>query len=355
MSKTTANEVFITTDKIFSHLEALHRWKQGKDVAPISVEIHLTEHCNNRCFYCHYPKTPQAISLEDFSITIDKLATIGAKAIILSGGGEPTLHPDIISALHLIAAKGMDSAIITNLLLHDEDVYTTILRHCTWCRVSLDASNASLYKRIRGVDGFDKVLFNIQQMVKLKKKNSSGTTIGVQSVVNPYNLDDIFEGIALTAKLGVDYIQVRPVETMPGEKLIYSKQQYDSIMEQIEAGAQLAREDFNVIRSNKWDIINPYLDPEKREHGFSFCHAYMMIAAIDVRGDMYVCCHQVEQRNQELCYGNIVREPVEELMARRQDVIKRLDLSRCYLECRASNINRRLESLSKPVPHANFL
>jgi MoaA/NifB/PqqE/SkfB family radical SAM enzyme len=293
------------------------------------------------------------MTLDEFKTAVEKLVRVQTKAIILSGGGEPTLHSHIIEAIQTISAVGMDSAIITNLLRHNEDLYTTILQHCTWCRVSLDASNAHLYKTIRGVDGFEQSVFNIQQLVKLKKRLNSQTTIGIQSVVNRYNCQDIFNEIKLTAKLGVDYIQIRPVETMPNEELIYSTSQYDEIMAQIEAGYQYEREGFRIIRSNKWDLINPYVS--KREHGFSFCHAHMMIAAIDVRGDMYVCCHQVENRNESLCYGNILREPIEEIMSRRRTIIQNLDLKKCYLECRASNINRRLESLLSPVPHKNFL
>lgn len=347
------HEVYITTDKIFSHFDTLYQWKHGQDIFPITVEIHLTEQCNNRCFYCHYPKTPQTMAFSDFTTAIEQLSRIHTKAIILSGGGEPTLHPQAINALPMISAAGMDAAIITNLGQYDEDIYLAILKYCTWCRISLDSSNAYLYQKIRGVEGFERVIFNIQQLVKCKKKLQVSTTIGVQSVVNQYNWDDIFNEIKLASQLGVDYVQIRPVETMPGEEVIYSIAQYDQIMQQIEAGRQFERDDFKVIRSNKWDIITPYF--ATREQGFSFCHAYMMIAAIDVRGDMYVCCHQIENRNQSLCYGNIFHEPIEQIMARRKTVIKNLDLRHCYLECRASNINRRLESLLKAVPHKNFL
>ncbi|MCP4371862.1 MAG: radical SAM protein [Deltaproteobacteria bacterium] len=351
--KNKHQDIYITTDKIFSHFDTLYQWSKGENISPITVEIHLTERCNNRCFYCHYPKMPQSMELEDFKTAIEKLFSTHTKAIILSGGGEPTLHPRLSEAIQTTSAAGMDSAIITNLLQYDEEIYTTILEHCTWCRISLDASNAYLYKTIRGVDGFEQVMFNIHQFAKLKKKLHSQTTIGVQSVVNRYNIDDLYNEIQLTSKLGVDYIQIRPVETMPNEELIYSIQQYDHIMGQIEAGFQSERKNFKVIRSNKWDIINPYL--QKREHGFSFCHAYMLIAAIDVRGDMYVCCHQIEKRNKALCYGNIFQEPIELILSRREEVIRNLDLRQCYLECRASNINRRLESLRRAVPHKNFL
>lgn len=148
--KRKRKNIFITNEKIFSHLETIYNWKKGADVFPITIEVHLTERCNNRCFYCNYPKTPKDIGLDDFKIVIKKLSQIKTRSVILSGGGEPTLHQDISDAIKTIAKSEMDSAIITNLLVRDEHLYKTIIKHCTWCRISLDSSNEGLYKKIRG-------------------------------------------------------------------------------------------------------------------------------------------------------------------------------------------------------------
>lgn len=353
IASTEGKDVFITIDKIFSHLDMVNKWIKGRSAYPITVELHLTELCNNRCFYCHYPKSPKTMSLANAKVAIKKLSSIGTKALVLSGGGEPTLHSAVKKVIKIMVKEKIESAIITNLFKRDNELYKTILKRCTWCRISLDSSKESIYKRIRGVSGFGNVISNIRKLVKLKNQLKSRTTIGVQSVINRYNINDIFREIKLASELGVDYIQIRPVETMPGEKLTYSKKQYDHIMQQIETGYQFEHSNFKIIRSNKWDVINPYL--KKRVHGFYFCHAHMMIAAIDAHGDMYVCCHQIETRNKDMCYGNILKEPISSIMLRRKRIIKNLDLKKCYLECRASNVNRRLQSLKNYVPHANFL
>ena len=293
------------------------------------------------------------MALKNFQKVVKELAHAKSKAVILSGGGEPTVYPYLIEAIETITQAGMESALITNLLVRKDRLYKTILEKCSWCRISLDASNESLYRKIRGTVGFEKVVSNIRHLAAMKRKLNSSMTIGVQSVANRHNMHDILKEIKMASKLGVDYMQVRPVETMPGSRLIYTKRDFDRIMREIEGGRQFERSDFKIIRSNKWDVINPYL--KDRHHGFSFCHAYMMFAAIDVRGDVYVCCHQIENRNKKMCYGNILKEPFSRIMARRKAVIRNLDLKQCYLECRGSNINRRLESLKHQVPHANFL
>ncbi|MCX5850157.1 MAG: radical SAM protein [Deltaproteobacteria bacterium] len=352
-SSIKAGSIYISTDKIFHHPEIINRWKQGTLVPPVTVEIHLTERCNNSCYYCQYPKSLSSMTLKDFDIILGKLSRAGTKAIILSGGGEPTLHPGCARAIRMIAKHQMDSGLITNLLQGNDQLFKSILRHCTWCRISLDASTPDVYRQIRGTAGFSEVIKNIRRLVEIKTQLGSTTTIGLQSVINKHNLQDVLDEINLASRLGVDYIQIRPVETMPGERMKYSKAQYIRIMDQLERSSPLEHPCFKIIRSNKWDIINPFL--KKRLHGFSFCHAYMMIAAIDVHGDYYVCCHQIETRNKQLCFGNAINEPIATIMSRRQKIIKNLDMKKCYLECRASNINRCLESLKKPVPHENFL
>ena len=352
-TKNKKHDKFITPDKIFAHPEELYKWYTDKNVNPITFEVHLTERCNNKCFYCNYKKSSKDMSIDDFKKVVGKLSKVGVKAVILSGGGEPTLHKNVVDAINVIDSFGMDSAIISNLVLFNEKLYRTILEKCTWCRISFDSSSPEIYKKIRGTEGFGDVIKNIKLLTGYKKKMGSKTTLGLQVVVNKFNMDDIYKEIKLSSELGVDYVQVRPVETMPKEKIPYSKNQYDHIMKQVQRGMRFERKNFKIICSNKWDTINPY--NKMRRHDFNFCHAYLLIGAIDVNGDSYVCCHQIEDKNKALCYGNLIKEPVNKVMSRRKKVISKLDLSRCYLECRASNINRCLERLKRPSEHINFL
>ena len=92
-----------------------------------------------------------------------------------------------------------------------------------------------------------------------------------------------------------------------------------------------------------------------KTHGFSFCHGYPFIGAIDARGDYYICCHKVEMRDKRFYCGNVIKEPIQLVMSKREKVIKHLNLKYCYLECRGSNLNRRLEGLLHHKEHKNFL
>ncbi|MBU2051226.1 MAG: radical SAM protein [Gammaproteobacteria bacterium] len=348
-------EIFISNQKIFEHIDVLSKWKAGESIQPINVEIHLTERCNCKCVYCHYAKSVENMDIKKFARIVKILANNGTKSISLSGGGEPSVHKDIAKAIEIIHGVNLDAAMVTNLIVTPE-IYTNHLKYFTWVRISIDSADAETYKRIRGVNKFDTVVENIRKIISIKKTSGAQTTIGLQSVICKSNINSIGAQIFLAAKLDVDYIQIRPIETMPGDAIPYTIKEYDFITKQVSNTMdhlKMMGSNLQVIFSNKWELIGPR--NTNRFHPFKFCHAYQMIPAIDVRGDMYVCCHQIERRNGWMCYGNVFRDKYEDIMANRKVVIEKLDLKTCYLGCRGHNLNTTLERLNKPSQHRNFL
>jgi MoaA/NifB/PqqE/SkfB family radical SAM enzyme len=347
------SEKFITSDKIFHHLESLSDWHKGRQAFPITLEIHPTDLCNNKCHYCRYEKGPFSLSRRDFQVIMKKLKAIHTKGVILSGGGEPLLNPHTPEFLRLIKESGFDAALITNLTLYKEATFQNILKFTEWCRVSLDTCEKKTYMKIRGVDMFEETVRNVRKLVELKKKLRSSATVGIQMVVCKENLGEILGLIRMTKDLKVDYIQIRPVEILPSEPIPYSKKEYGLIIAQIKKAGPLENKDFKIIFSNKWDIIDP--QHKDRSHGFTLCHGYMFIGAIDAKGDYYICCHKAETKDKRFCCGNVLAEDIKEIMSRRKNIIRNLNLKDCYLECRGSNLNRRLEGLLHRGEHKSFL
>ncbi len=346
------DEKYITSDKIFHHFDRVASWQRGENVYPVTIEIHPTNKCNNKCEYCHYEKDSTSLSLTQFETILKKLNDISCTGITLSGGGEPTVNPDCTEFIKKIKSAGFDGALITNLNIFDKDLYVAIVENLEWCRVSIDTCFSQTYKNIRAVDKLNEVNKNLKTLISYKKLANSNTTIGAQIVVSKKNMREIDETVKFYANYGLDYIQIRPFEILQNNNL-YTKDEYDLIMEQLNITKQYETKSYKIILSDKWDIINPY--HKNTTHGFSFCHGYQFIGAIDAYGDFYACCHKVEEKDKGFCYGNVINEPIRTLMSRREKIIKKLDLNNCYLGCRGSNINRRLEGLLKKKEHANFL
>jgi MoaA/NifB/PqqE/SkfB family radical SAM enzyme len=81
---------------------------------PIVVHIVPIRRCNLSCGYCsEYDAVSQPVPIEEMIGRIDKLASLGATAITISGG-EPLLHPDLDRIIQRIRSHGMLATLITN-------------------------------------------------------------------------------------------------------------------------------------------------------------------------------------------------------------------------------------------------
>jgi len=106
-------------------------------VGPRTVHIDVTNACNAACVTCwdHSPllDTPRPLawkrrrlSADRFHALVAELADLGSvRAVVLSGMGEPLVHPDIYDFIAAIKAQGWDLTVITNLVAADLDRLAT--------------------------------------------------------------------------------------------------------------------------------------------------------------------------------------------------------------------------------------
>ncbi len=81
---------------------------------PIVVHIVPIRRCNLSCGYCsEYDNFSKPVPIEEMLRRIDKLASLGATAITISGG-EPLLHPDLDRIVRRIRSHGILATLITN-------------------------------------------------------------------------------------------------------------------------------------------------------------------------------------------------------------------------------------------------
>ncbi|MEZ4464680.1 MAG: radical SAM protein [bacterium] len=100
---------------------------------PRTVHIDITNACNAACVTCwdHSPllDTPRPITwkrrrleADRFFTLVDELAALGSlRAVVISGMGEPLVHPDVYDFIAAVKAQGWHLTIITNLIAADVD------------------------------------------------------------------------------------------------------------------------------------------------------------------------------------------------------------------------------------------
>lgn len=344
-------EKFINPNKIFYHPDRLVQWSLGRirAINPITIELHLSNICNNKCLYCSMDKIKdkKMLSYSEVKQAIDFIKAINILSICLTGGGEPTLHPNFIDTIKYIFQKELEIGIITNgIEIHD---HQTILKYSKWIRISIDAADPDTYYAIRRSHSFNQVCDNIDHLIH---DNTGNCVIGIQVVVNKYNYSDLYNSVNLLLKKFPDihYIHIRPIELKINETA-YSFDERKIIFEHLEK----LSDNKKLIISDKWNLFKD----NKKFFGFKKCYAAPYIGVIDVYGDFYLCCHTL--KNEEYRYCNIFDlKDTKEFFIKREKILQALGANYglhpniCPLACRGSGINISLEKMINDQ-HKNFL
>ena len=113
----------------------------GKSV--ISTHISPTGKCNLNCSYCSVSKRKKHEQLDIGTIKnyIKKLIPRGLKAVIITGGGEPTIHPDWDELVSHLRMYNLKFGLITNGI----DLWKRNLEIFDWIRISV---NYSAYNKL---------------------------------------------------------------------------------------------------------------------------------------------------------------------------------------------------------------
>jgi len=144
-----------TGTKIDHHTEVMQKFHETGYATPIVSHIMPTDVCNLACSFCSVGNRNDAKGKKFYGLDLDKIETYldtltlrGLKAVILSGGGEPTAYQDreghnfrdLISA---IKERDLEIGLITNGTMLDR--YNDVIDNSfKWVRVSLYPSEYGL-------------------------------------------------------------------------------------------------------------------------------------------------------------------------------------------------------------------
>jgi hypothetical protein len=89
---------------------------QAGKIIPYHLQLIPTNRCNANCPWCSCRKDNRNIELgtEEILDILKYFANLGTKAITITGGGEPTIHPDINSIIDVCSDYGIKTGLVTN-------------------------------------------------------------------------------------------------------------------------------------------------------------------------------------------------------------------------------------------------
>lgn len=322
--------------KFPDRLEAL---RGGAPAGPVHVQLILSDLCNQACNFCAY-RDPDYSSSQLFHVEqnynpnrklpfekvieiLDDCAEMGVKAVQLTGGGEPTVHPRFGEVVRAIVERGMAWALVTNGVIGKWDC-----SNAAWVRVSLDAASPETYAKIRNVPRwhFDRAC---QTIAKLR--------CGVGFVVTPENWREIYLAARLARDLGASNIRIGAQFSAKGEDL------FDGFRN---VALALAKDAVEKLSTPSFEVINKFSeklnDLEQGRPDYHRCGYQQFTTYIGGDQNLYRCC--VQAYNEQGKIGNLASMRFRDAWEAAARRFKDFDATNC-VRCQFNEINRRINEV----------
>jgi MoaA/NifB/PqqE/SkfB family radical SAM enzyme len=101
--------------KLLKHLDVL-KGMQNNKISPIMLHLAVTNACNLNCSFCCFAnrKHRDTLTIDQVKMALDSFRKIGTKVVEFTGGGEPTLFPQINEAIDYANKLEYKMGICTN-------------------------------------------------------------------------------------------------------------------------------------------------------------------------------------------------------------------------------------------------
>lgn len=234
-------------------------------------DIELTNRCNALCFFCPRDKTPAQgfITESNFKKAIDRVLELEKyPEISLTGQGEPTLHPEIISFIRHAKQQGLVVRTTSNGSLLTEELTQGLID------TGLDGITFSVsdledtYEQVYNLD-FEHTMDNIKRFID---KSNGAVEIIISIVEHELNMDQIDDAVKFWKALGANKIirfgQVNRGGACNNGHQFLSSSRFTSESEQL-----------------------------MRQRGISsLCQYAFQYIFVGWTGDYYVCCNDYEKK-----------------------------------------------------------
>ena len=352
-----------STNKITYHPLYLKALRENRPVAPLHVQLIPTNVCNQRCSFCAYRQPGysssktfddrQSIPFDKMAEIVDNCASMGVRAIQVTGGGEPTCYSDFLPLCEIILDCGIDLAVVTNGARWTE-THIDCLQHAKWVRFSINAGTALTYAKLRRVEAryYSKVLETIRLLAEHKNK----PTIGVGFVINKDNWQEIILAAKAAKESGADNIRLSAVFQDQGE----------SYFDEFKDHAILLCKEAENLSTDKFQVINLFNDRvddlAQGRPKYKNCHISQLCTYIGADMNVYRCC--VYAYNPLGLLGSIKDRSFQDLWMdpKTQQSLREFDARSC-VRCMFNGKNRAIQTAidSQEIPtdlppdHINFI
>ncbi len=160
----------------------------------LSMELELSRVCNLRCIYCYADSgapLDDELTLSEILDIIDQAVELGARRIIVLGGGEPMAFPGLLSVLQHIRRRGATIDLFTNGTLITHELARELFELGVCPVIKMNSMREHVQDLLAGKSGaFNKIR---EGLAWLRQAGYPGPNLplGVQTVICRQNLEEL--------------------------------------------------------------------------------------------------------------------------------------------------------------------
>lgn len=266
----------------------------------LSLELELSRLCNLRCIYCYAQSghaLPDELTLEEILDAVDQALDLGARKIIVLGGGEPLCSPLLPDVLHALHARAVETELFTNGTLVTRDMAELFARLGVKPVVKMNSLRPDVQDILAGKQGAFTAIEQGFDALFAAGYPSRELPLGAQTVICRHNLGELTEmWIWLRERGIIPYFEMLTLQGRATQhpELLLSPQELRHAFTEL---ARVDRERYG----HHWE-------PHPSVAAFC-CDRHEYSCTVSATGDIFPC------PGVDIPVGNIRRQPLAEILA----------------------------------------
>jgi len=275
--------------------------------SPRIVDWAITPRCNLSCRHCR-GMTGGELSTKQARRLIDEIARLKPEWVIVEGG-EPLLREDLFELLGLIRQKQLEAHLITNGMLLNPGILSTLKTLGVKVMISIDGATAATYEAIRGGASFKRVVRQARKCAEIGLLEALNFTV----MKSNYNeIPGIFE---LAKSIGVGQITIIGFKPCHGyrEEVLEAQEYVEAIRLACESAQKTGVGFFfdepffwAVVKEKGFDVRMPELDTGILASSTTAC-IFGEYLFIEPNGDVKPCSFA------QMVLSNVNEKPLDEI------------------------------------------
>lgn len=160
----------------------------------LTMEIETSRACNLRCIYCYNSsgrKVGNELTLAEIQDAVEQGIDLGVRRIIIIGGGEPMMHPELMPLIDFIHRKGLGIDLFTNGCLITPESAKALYDYGVDPVVKLNSLKPDVQDMLAAHPGaFDAIQRGLECLTQAGYPDADHD-LGIESIICAFNYEEI--------------------------------------------------------------------------------------------------------------------------------------------------------------------